>query len=344
MKKLLILLILAGILGGLFYAFLYVNDIPLNELRLSDITLQNVENIKNIHNLSGAGLAAKRALDLWDRGEYDRLYRGFTKDVQHVLPQEAFLKSKNPILIGGVLKPQIEEVKEEGTMATVQASVVNLDIKALTAEIMVTDPAQRPTLERQKILVELKQEDGAWKINQFEPITWGLRKLDEERKKKRRDVEASRDAEVYMPNIVVEAVRARVIHLYGQEPFVVGVVKNSGNRDVLKLGIRFSIVTPSGGVVEDTYHPVVESSINEEEKPLRPGEERKFTYQLDRQIPGLDYTDKVTARIVELRVGPEYQSETPENAKDKLKKAKHGAGGGDVVDVSKTPAAPPSSS
>lgn len=329
MKKLGILLILVAVVGGLFFAFLYVNDIKPSELRLSDLTIENVENIKNLKHMSGAGLSAKRFLELWDKGDYDKLYKNFSSDVQQVLPAEAFVDSKPAFLIGGVLKPQIEEVKEEGGTATVQASIVNMDMKAITAEIF-TKPGTKGSsapLDRRKILIELKNEGGAWRISQFDPITEALRRMEELKKRRRMDVEASQEAEAYMSRIAISAVRAQQIHLYGPEPFIVGLVKNTGDRDVQKLGIRFTVRDGSGNVlVEDTFHPVVDSSISEEEKPLHSGEERKISYQLDKNIPGFQDTQNVSAKIIELKLAPSTApkpSTSPEDeAKAKIKKAR----------------------
>lgn len=322
MKKLVPLLVIL-LLVGAFAAFLYVNGINISELKLSDLSIENFRNIKNLQNLSGPGLAAKRALEMWDNGDYAQLHRNFAADVKQVLPLEAFVKTKRSVLVGGVLRPQIEEVKEEGDTATVTASVTNLDIKSLTQEIF--GKSKEGALERQKVLIELRHEGGVWRISQFDPIAEALRIMDEEAKKKRRDVEASQEGEAYMPKVTVTSLRAAVIHAYGREPFIVGVVKNTGNRDIQKLGIKFTVRDLGGGVVvEDTYHPVVESSISEEERPLRPGEERKISYQVDRVVPDWEDTSNVTFKIVEIRVGPEYEpAVSPEDqAKDKIKKAR----------------------
>ena len=331
MKQVLVVLVVLGILFAAFYAFLYVNDIKLSELKLSDLTVENVQNMKNLQHMSGAGLAAMRALDMWDRGEYEKLYRSLSSDVRQVLPQDAFMESRNSLLIGGVLKPQIEDVKEEGDTATVTASIVNPDIKALTAEIFGDrKDGKKSVFERQKVLIELKREGDTWRISQFDPITEALRRMDEVRKLRRRESRETEEAEAYQPKVTITDLRAQAIHTYGPEPFIVGTVKNTGNRDVQKLGVRFTVRDAAGTtLVEDTYYPVVESSISEEERPLRPGETRKISYQLDRSIPGWKDTHNVTARVVELRVGPEYEdaSGSADAAKEKIRRAQEAGRG-----------------
>lgn len=349
MKKLLtFLLVIAALLGGA-YAFLYVNGIPLSRIAWRDINIKNVRNLKNLQNLTPAGVAAQKALMLWDSGDYEALYGMLSEDVRKSLTLEAFQESRNKLIMPGMLRPQIQDVEDQGQTATVTATTENLDIRSLTADIFQGPDAQEgrskapkakgkkddgdgaaigEKLGRQTILVELVNEGGSWKVSQFDPITVAFQKMTTDRQLERDEAAASRDAEGYRSKIAVSDLRAQAMATYGPKPFIVGNLENRGDRTVLKLGLRFTVRDEAGKViVEELFHPVVESSISSEEKPLGPGDEMRINYQVDQVPEGWRDTHDVTADIVEIKLAPLDRAKAEEKAggddpKAKLKKAR----------------------
>lgn len=335
MKKPLIALVVVALLLGLGYAFLYVNGIRLSQVSWKDLNVKNVENLKNLQHMTPAGMAAQKALMHWDGGDYTSLYAMLAEDVRHVLPLEGFEQSRNKLIMPGMLRPKIEAIEESGAVATVTATTENLDIKSLTADIFARPQLDGSggdlgkKLERQTVLLELVDEGGSWKVSQFDPVTIALRKMEEARKASRDQSQSSAEVEGYKKNILISDLRAQAITTYGPEPFIVGLISNKGNRTILKLGIKFTIRNEQGKVLlEDLFHPVVESSISSEEQPLDPQSDRKISYQLDRAPDNWRDTRNVTAEIMEVKLAPASagSAAAPDDAKSKLKKAREREG------------------
>ena len=177
--------------------------------------------------------------------------------------------------------------------------------------------------DRREILLEMKREGDSWHVSQFQPIAEALAALEKTRQAEKYESQMREESDAYRKNVRISELRAQAISLYGPAPFIVGQVENRGDRRIQKLGIEFTIRDAGGQIIaQDTYHPVVASSISNDEKPLDAGEKRKISYQIDKVPENWRDTRRVSAEIVTLLLAPpEEESADAKEAKKKIRSA-----------------------